>query len=132
MLKKADDAAHFEKLEQQLHSFLTEMSELSRKKPNDPVNKFKLKFINTALKNLNSLLEEDRPFDDFEAFDLDDIPTNSDVVVLLSQYVAAVHRFRIANTEPDGDDQFYWRIRGKLSGVPTADPSEFEYLPERK
>ncbi len=68
-MEKKEDVWQFEKLEQQLHSFLDEMSELSRKKPNDPVNKFKLKFLNTTLDKLNRLLADYRPFEDFQQFD---------------------------------------------------------------
>ena len=85
-------------MEQQLHSFLREISELSHKKPNDGLNKFKLKFINATVSKLNSLLKDSRPFADFKEFDVDDLPSNSDVVVILSQYAAAVHRFRLDNT----------------------------------
>jgi hypothetical protein len=80
-VQKKEDIPEFEKLEQQLHSFLTEISALSAKKPNDPLNKFKLKFINSTLEGLNRLLADDRPFADFSQFDPDDLPTNSDVVV---------------------------------------------------
>jgi hypothetical protein len=69
-MDKKEDVQEFEKLEQQLHSFLTEISELSKKKPSDPLNKFKLKFINGALDRLNKLLGNDRPFPDFELFDV--------------------------------------------------------------
>jgi len=83
---KTKDVWEFEKLEQQFHSFLDEMSELSRKKPNDRVNKFKLKFINTTLDGLNKVLKNHTPLDDFKQFDVDDLPSTSDVVVILAQY----------------------------------------------
>jgi hypothetical protein len=73
------DIEQFEKLEQQLHSFLREISELSHKKPNDGLNHFKLKFINSTLESLNEILGARRPFKDFEKFDADELPTNSDV-----------------------------------------------------
>jgi hypothetical protein len=104
-MEKKEDVWEFEKLEQQLHSFLDEMSELSRKKPNDPVNKFKLKFVNTTLDKLNKLLADYRPFEDFHQFDLDVLPSNSDVVLILAQYTAAVHRFRTDNTAEDDENK---------------------------
>ena len=126
---KNEDVQEFEKLEQQLHSFLAEITELSKKRPNDALNKFKLKFINATLSKLNDLLKDDRPFADFKQFDIDDLPSNSDVVVILSQYTAAVHRFRLDNTTDDGD-QSTWIVRGKDTDIVAGDPEDFKYEPK--
>jgi len=123
---KKEDVQEFEKLEQQLHSFLTEISELSKKKPNDPLNKFKLKFINGALDRLNKLLGNARPFPNFDLFDVDTLPTNSDVVVILAQYAAAAYRFRANHTEKR-DYSWWWIINGKASDLKTEDPEDFNY-----
>ncbi len=128
-MDKEEDVEQFEKLEQQLHSFLTEISELSKKRPNDPLNKFKLKFINATLSKLNGLLKDDRPFTDFAEFDVDDLPSNSDVVVILSQYSAAVHRFRLDNTTDEGSDAT-WIVRGRETDIVAGDPREFKYQPK--
>jgi hypothetical protein len=125
---KKEDVQEFEKLEQQLHSFLTEISELSKKKPNDPLNKFKLKFINGALDRLNKLLGNDRPFPDFDLFDVDALPTNSDVVVILAQYAAAAYRFRTANT--DSERGYSWILKGKTSDLYAGRPDNFKYQPK--
>ena len=64
----------FEKLSGQLLSIYEEISLLSKKNPNDAVNKFKLKFINKLLLQSNDYLTDKyRPFDEFESFDEDDI-----------------------------------------------------------
>jgi hypothetical protein len=128
-VEKKDDIAEFEKLEQQLHSFLDDISELSKKRPNDPLNKFKLKFINTTVSSLNKILKADRPFAGFDKFDVDDLPSNSDVVVLLSQYSAAVHRFRLENTTDEGDDAT-WIVRGRDTEIRAGDPENFKYHPK--
>jgi hypothetical protein len=130
-VQKREDIPEFEKVEQQLHSFLTEISELSKKKPNDALNKFKLKFINGTLDKLNRLLADDRPFQDFERFDEDDLPTNSDVVVILAQYAAATHRFRVDHTRYSRNKrEWFWTLRGKLSDTPAGDPDDFKYHPK--
>jgi hypothetical protein len=128
-MDKKDDIFEFEKLEQQLHSFLDDISELSKKRPNDPLNKFKLKFINATLLKLNGILKDDRPFAEFKQFDVDDLPSNSDVVLLLSQYAAAAHRFRVENTTDDGEDST-WIVRGKDTEIPAGDPDDFKYHPK--
>jgi hypothetical protein len=77
-VKSEADVQDFERLEQQLHSMLAEMSELSKKKANDGLNKFKLKLVNVLLERMNKILGEQKPFKECETFDENDIPTNSD------------------------------------------------------
>ena len=60
---------------------------LSGKKPNDPINVFKLKYVNKALEAANDVLGDDKPYDDFEKFSEEDLPTNSDVLMILSLYL---------------------------------------------
>ena len=125
-MRSEDEVEQFEKLEQQLHSFLVEVSELSKKKPNDALNKFKLKFINSALERLNKVLGDQRPFTDFELFDVDELPSNSDVLVILAQYAASALRFRSDNTLKK-DYNWWWIIDGKPSKLETKDPEHFRY-----
>ncbi|MGH5435000.1 hypothetical protein ACRFHY_26620, partial [Klebsiella pneumoniae] len=62
----------FEKISGQLLSIYEEISLLSKKSPNDAVNKFKLKFVNKLLSQSNDYLGEMyKPFDDFDSFDED-------------------------------------------------------------
>jgi len=128
MVKSEQDVREFENLEQQLHSMLREMSELSKKKANDGVNKFKLKLINILLAKLNQVLASSKPFADFEEFNEADVPTNSDVVVMLSQYVGAVFRFRTLNTEYSAvDSSWAWHLEGGKQRVKTASAPHFKY-----
>lgn len=117
----------FERLEQQLHSMVSEMGELSKKRANDGLNPFKLRFVNTLLEDLNKMLGSAKPFEDFDKFDGEDVPTNSDVVMMLSQYAAALFHMRSENTDEDGSLDWYWLIKGKLSDIPTGDPRQFKY-----
>ena len=92
---KIKDVEIFEKTQAQLHGLYDEMVVFSKKKPDDPVNKFKLKFINQVLINTNAILvEKNKPFNDFDTFDEDSLPTNSDVVMILSQYINCLEKFR--------------------------------------
>lgn len=125
-MKSEADVQDFERLEQQLHSMLTEMSELSKKRANDGLNKFKLKLVNVLLEGVNEFLGAQRPFKEFETFDENDIPTNSDVVVMLSQYAAAVFQYRVENTELRGI-KWYWPLPGKEGAVETSSPDEFRF-----
>lgn len=67
-----------------------EFRELSSKKPNDQVNPFKLKYVNQSIKEANELLQEGKPYSEFESFREEDLPTNSDVLMMLSLYLDAL------------------------------------------
>lgn len=86
----------FEKAEEQLLSFYREIGSISRKKPGEPLNKFKLGFINQTLNKANEILgEQYRPFPDFTIFDIEgSLPTASDVVMMLDQYTQAMKKFK--------------------------------------
>ncbi|MEH2459447.1 hypothetical protein [Nostoc sp.] len=103
---KRKDVDEFEKLSVQLQSIYDELSILSKKSPNDAVNKFKLNFINKLLNNSNELLSQKyRPFEDFSEFDTDDIPQYSDVVLILSQYLQCFEKLRADNVKMQSG---YW------------------------
>ncbi len=125
-MKSEAEVQEFDRLERQLHSMLTEMSELSKKKANDGLNTFKLKLVNVLLEGVNRFLGEQRPFKEFETFDEKDLPTNSDVVVMLSQYAAAVFQFRLENTV-FRDHAWWWPIAGKRDPIETKSPDTFKY-----
>jgi len=102
----------FEKLSGQLISIYEEISLLSKTSPNDAVNKFKLNFVNKLLVQSNEYLADKyRPFDDFEVFDEDDIPQNSDVVFILSQYLQCFEKLRSDNVIIR-HGSWFWRVEG--------------------
>lgn len=79
----------------QLFSLHNEMTGLTKKSSTDAVNAFKLKLINKTLTRCNMLLGDAyRPFDDFTLFDSDDVPSNSDVTLMIGQYQEATEYFR--------------------------------------
>jgi hypothetical protein len=60
---KAKDVDFFEKVVGQLHQLHNEISVLSKSKPDNPINKFKLGFINEKLTEANKILTgEFKPF----------------------------------------------------------------------
>jgi hypothetical protein len=86
-----DDSVEERKLLEQFQALQAQLSILSKQKPHDPVNAFKLNFVNILLEQANAYLRENyRPFDNFTVFDPESLPTNSDVVVILSQYIQCV------------------------------------------
>lgn len=90
----------FEKVQGQLESLLNEIAVLAKKSPNDGVNKFKLNFINNVLGEANGVLGDDyKPLDSFSQFNEDDLPSNSDVTFILSQYLSCFEKLRSDNIE---------------------------------
>ncbi|STQ89715.1 hypothetical protein [Iodobacter fluviatilis] len=102
----------FEKLSGQLLSIYEEISLLSKKSPNDAVNKFKLKFVNDLMLKSNDYLSlKYKPFDGFDKFDEDDIPQNSDVVFILSQYLQCFEKLRADNVVIR-NGAWFWHVEG--------------------
>ncbi|MTJ10058.1 hypothetical protein [Anabaena sp. UHCC 0204] len=97
---KRKDVDEFEKISGQIQVVYDELSVLSKKSPNEAVNKFKLNFVNKLLNDSNVFLgEKYRPFEDFSEFDIDDVPINSDVVFILSQYLQCFEKMRADNVK---------------------------------
>lgn len=95
---KEKDVDFFEMVKAHLQQLQKEVGALSKAKPDNPINKFKLGFINEKIGQANLILVgEFKPFKTFELFDEDDLPTNSDVVMVLSQYLDCLEAWRSAN-----------------------------------
>ena len=113
----------FLKLQPQLKSAYDEIALLSKKKPTDSLNPFKLKFMNSILSRANELLGDYyKPFPlEFEVFDEDDMPNNSDVVFILSNYLTSLEKLRCDNIMKS-DFNWCWVIDGKVSIQETDRP----------
>lgn len=123
---KLDEINKFEKVTTQLSSLYGELSALSKKSQNDALNKFKLKFVNLALQEANSLLGTNyKPFDDFETFDDEDLPTNSDVTMMLGQYLSCMEKLRADNIQIR-HGYWYWLANGKETDIRTSRPDKIK------
>ena len=119
---KEKDINDFEKVQAQLVSFHTEISTLAKKSSNDALNKFKLKFVNQTISEANSILgKKNKPFIEFEKFDDNDLSTNSDVAMMLGQYLNCMEKLRADNIKETFGD-WYWQVEGKQSSIKTAPP----------
>lgn len=116
----------FEKLQTQLEGLHTEISALSKKSQNDALNKFKLKFVNQILIDANKLLgEKYRPFSDFTLFDENDLPSNSDVAMMLTQYLSCFEKLRADNVTQEFGT-WYWLINKRKSEIKTVMPKKIK------
>ena len=83
-----------------------EMSELSKKKQDGIVNALKIRNLNRLLTELSKLLERDPSREFVELLDEDTLPQNSDVVLLLSQWLEALNQYKAKH---GGMDSYNWR-----------------------
>lgn len=125
----------FEKVQTQLEGMYKEISILSKKSQNDGVSLFKLKFINIILLDSNNILGNTyKPFDKFDIFDEDSIPTNSDVAIILNQYLNCFEKLRADNIYVNKfyngnkyESEWLWKIKGENSKtIKTSEPKKIK------
>ena len=81
-------------LKDMLHAQRQEFDLLSKKKSDGQLNKMKIKMINRVLEPLNELLKNEPSHKFLDVLNEDDMPTNSDVVLIISQYEKALVDFK--------------------------------------
>lgn len=119
----------FEKTQAQLVGLHEEIGLLSKKKPNDGINEFKLMFVNSVLKEVNNLLgSKYKPFSDFEIFGPDSVPTNSDVMMILAQYLNCMEKLRSDNIKEHDYGGWAWTINKKTSDIKTSPPKKLKRI----
>ena len=81
-------------LKDMLKSQRQEFNLLSKKKPDDHLNKMKIKMVNRVLEPLNEILKHEPSHKFLDILSDDDMPSNSDVVLIISQYETAISEFK--------------------------------------
>ncbi len=76
-----------------LESLYQEIQILSKKKPDGTLNENKVKLINRLLVDVKTSLSNEPDDKYLDLLDDEDLPQYSDVVLMLSQYSAAMKRF---------------------------------------
>ena len=123
-MKTTEDVEKLHKLIGQLGGLHSELSLLAKKSPNDGLNLFKMKLVNKVVQGANELLSGGYlPFDDFRQFSEDALPTNSDVTLILTQYMEQVERFRSDHVRFHVN-QWCYVINGVPSDVEARPPTK--------
>ncbi len=86
-------AEAWEVAEPLLKAMYTEFKELSKKKPDGAVGKAKIAVVNRLLEKCREVLANETSLSFLDLLNEDDVPQHSDVVLMLSQYVAAMEQF---------------------------------------
>ena len=88
------DVSKYEMLEKLLASIYEEMKEFSKKKPDEPLNKFKVKNVNRVLEQIKEIMKNEPTNEFLDLLDEDSLPSNSDSILVIGQFNAAMEQFR--------------------------------------
>ena len=112
MNKTTQDAVNqYELLNPLLTGIYKEMQDLSKKKPDSLLNAFKVKAINRILEPIKEMLKMENTHAFLDVLDIDEMPTNSDVVLVLNQYMNAMKIFYEKYYTYNSKDGQKWRIQ---------------------
>jgi hypothetical protein len=116
-LPSSEKIMMFEMLYPMLSSDISEIRELSKKKQDEPLNKFKVRTINKKLKQTKTILCDEPTFEFLELLDEDTLPSNSDAVLIISQFIQALKQFKAKYYTKDSSDfevlgeHFSWKTK---------------------
>jgi hypothetical protein len=91
-----------------LTAVVAEMRELSKKKQDGILSVLKVRSINRLLEDVNSALADDPSTRYLDLLDEDELPQNSDAVLILTQWEAAVKQYKSKHQEYDNLDALEW------------------------
>ncbi len=97
-----------------LKSAFDEVKEFSKKKQDEELNIKKVKMINRLLEKAKELLKDEPTVDYLELLDEDELPTNSDAVLTMSQFISAMNKFHedhyhYENNMLSWDNEGHWK-----------------------
>jgi hypothetical protein len=105
-------------LQDMLRAQKHEFDLLSKKNSDGQLNKMKIKMVNRVLEPLNELLKNEPSHKFLDVLNEDEMPTNSDVVLIISQYEEALLKFQNKyflidrnKTDKYGMPQKRWNIK---------------------
>lgn len=94
-----------------LTAVVNEMRELSKKKQDGLVSPLKIRSINRVLEDIKSGLANDPSVRYLDMLDEDELPQNSDAVLVLTQWEAAVKQFKDKHQSFNDEHDWVWNLR---------------------
>jgi hypothetical protein len=110
-----EQAATYDRLVPMLEAAHREMTELSKKKQDGIVNTLKIKMLNRLLGELSKIIANDPSHAFVDMLDEETLPQNSDAVLILSQWQAALKQYKDRH---HGRDQATHQVRWFTSENP--------------
>lgn len=93
-LPKQGDIEYYLLLKDMLKSLRQELDLLCKKKSDEQLNPMKIGMVNRVLEPLNGLFKNEPSHKFLDILNQDDLPSNSDVVLIISQYETAIDEFK--------------------------------------
>ncbi|TYA84064.1 hypothetical protein [Seonamhaeicola marinus] len=87
------NAEQFDMLSPILDSVYEEIKELSKKKQDGALNALKVKMTNRILSKVKTILKDDPTVEFLDLLDEESLPTNSDAVLIIAQFKAAMEQY---------------------------------------
>lgn len=94
ILPSQAEVERYEMLEKLLASIYNEMKEFSKKKPEELLNKFKVTNVNRVLVQIKEIMKNEPTNDFLDLLDEESLPSNSDSILIIGQFQAAMNQFR--------------------------------------
>lgn len=101
----------FEMLDKLVDSIYLEMKEFSKKKPDEPLNKFKVKSVNRVLEQVKDILTNEPTLEFLDLLDDETLPSNSDSILILGQFMAAMKQFHSKYWQREPGVGFRWSTK---------------------
>lgn len=89
-----ENAEQFDMLSPILDSVYIEIKELSKKKQDGALNEIKVKMTNRILAKVKLILKDDPTVEFLDLLDEVSLPTNSDAVLIIAQFKAAMQQYK--------------------------------------
>lgn len=93
-----------------LTAVVAEMRELSKKKQDGLLSPLKVRSINRLLGDVQTSLSDDPSTRYLDLLEEDELPQNSDAVLILTQWEAAVAQYRDKHQGFDEDRDWVWQL----------------------
>lgn len=97
-------AEQFDMLFPILESVFNEIKELSKKKQDGALNEIKVKMTNRILAKVKAILNDDPTIEFLDLLDEVALPTNSDAVLIIAQFKAAMEQYKEKHFGWNGSD----------------------------
>jgi hypothetical protein len=118
----AEQVEQFRKMAAQLDALHQEATAASKKHPDKPVSKFKVDLANAVLEAAKQVLGTSAPTLNFDRFDTDELPTNSDLSFVVSQFVECAEKVKAQNIKRLHNGVWYWMVNGSMSEIAAVAP----------
>jgi hypothetical protein len=120
----SEEVESFRRMAAQLEALHQEISAASKKGPDKAVSAFKVKYANLILREAWEVLGASAPSVGFFEFDADELPTASDVSLIVAQFVECAEKIRCENIGRNPNNGvWYWRTNHQTTNIVTPPPN---------